>query len=487
MSFCSFSEGAGMYGVTPIENIFLMEYLPAAPEGFLRVYLYARMLCLHPELGGELTDVARSLKMDEDAVFNAMSYWERQGLVQRLSDRPPTYAMLPVRSSGSAPAPMETSYYKYKKFNSSLQAIFGPQNLLHPKQYETAADWVEILGFEEDAVLRMVEAYLKRKRSRTPDLNRLFAELNKTALGWSERGVRTAEDVEKAMEFDERVDKTAQSVLKQFALRRQPTVDELNLVKKWLKEWGFGEEEIIAACAETTKSRTPTMAYLNSILENRRKGDGSFEAVKTVLKELGAREAQPTPDQKQSYEALLAAGFEPAVIRLAAVQCCRKGKNRFEDLEWMLGKWAEQKLFRADAAEAYLKAMNRTTAEVRALLEKCGSVRRPGMDDLTMYESWRADWSEDVIGYAAGCARGMQLPMRYIDRILGEWKKSGVTTVEEAKAQHEGHRAQTGTAGAPAAVRNPALNYEQRTHTEDDYAGLFINLDDEYGNGGDGA
>ena len=67
MPFCSFSEGAAMFDVTPIENMFLLEYLPTAPDGYLRVYLYARMLCLHPELGGEMADVAKALHMEEEA------------------------------------------------------------------------------------------------------------------------------------------------------------------------------------------------------------------------------------------------------------------------------------------------------------------------------------------------------------------------------------------------------------------------------------
>ena len=73
MPFCRFAEGAGMYDVTPIENMFLLEYLPSAPEGFLRVYLYARMLTLHPELGEDIADVARALRMDEESVYNAMT------------------------------------------------------------------------------------------------------------------------------------------------------------------------------------------------------------------------------------------------------------------------------------------------------------------------------------------------------------------------------------------------------------------------------
>ena len=69
MAFCGFAKGAAMYDTTPIENMFLMEHLPAAPAQYVKVYLYARMLCLHPELGGTAADVAAMLRMDEDAVL----------------------------------------------------------------------------------------------------------------------------------------------------------------------------------------------------------------------------------------------------------------------------------------------------------------------------------------------------------------------------------------------------------------------------------
>ena len=111
MPFCSFSEGAAMFDVTPIENMFLLEYLPTAPDGFLRVYLHARMLCLHPELGQEIGDVARALNMEEDAVLNAFQYWEQQGLVEKLSDRPASYAIRPLRGDAAVRAEADRDYY----------------------------------------------------------------------------------------------------------------------------------------------------------------------------------------------------------------------------------------------------------------------------------------------------------------------------------------------------------------------------------------
>ena len=109
MAFCSFDRDGALYDSTPIENMFLLEYLPTAPENYLRVYLYARMLCLHPELGEDLSDMAQTLHMEESQISDAMTYWERQGLVRRLTDRPPTYAILPVRSGGASD-PMERDY-----------------------------------------------------------------------------------------------------------------------------------------------------------------------------------------------------------------------------------------------------------------------------------------------------------------------------------------------------------------------------------------
>ena len=104
----------------------------------------------------------------------------------------------------------------------------------------------------------MVEAQLKKSRARKPDPDRIFTQLDKLAQQWSERGVRTAEDVERAMSADEGVRRAASAVAKQLGLRRAATPEELKLVEKWLGEWAFTQEEILAACAETTKSRTPT-------------------------------------------------------------------------------------------------------------------------------------------------------------------------------------------------------------------------------------
>jgi len=487
MAFFSFAEGSAMFDSTPVENLFLMEYLSSAPEACLRVYLYGRMLALHPELGGDMADTARFLHMDEEAVYEALAYWERQGLARRLTDRPPTYELLPLRGEAAGHGPMEQSYYAYRDFNAALQALFG-RKLIEPHEYRVANDWLDVLGYDQDAALRLARYGVETSRSREPGPKGVFDRMNKVAAAWADRGCRTLEDVERMIAQQEDVYPVAKAVLKRFSLRREPTLDELDLAKKWVGDWKLSQEQILEACGETTKASKPSFAYLDAILRSRREGDDAlWEPLSRVLRELDAAQAQPTPDQLRRYAELRAAGFEADAILLAAIQCHRRKKTRFEDVEWMLRRWGEQGIRTRAGAEAYIDDMSRKAERVRALLEACGLERRPTMSDLALYDSWRGVHDEAVILYAAQCARGMQVPMKYMDRLLGLWREGGGGTVEEARAAREAARADRAAAqSAPGAPANPALNYEQREYREEDFGDdFFIDLD-HYGEGGDG-
>ena len=96
-------------------------------------------------------------------------------------------------------------------------------------------------------------------------------------------------------------------------MNRRPTVNELDCVRRWIEDWKLTEQDVIAACAQTTKSRAPSIDYLDAILKARVESGSNdhFEAVKELLRELGASNAMPTPDQTRKYAALLEQGFEP--------------------------------------------------------------------------------------------------------------------------------------------------------------------------------
>ena len=470
MAFLSFDHGAVVYGATPVENMFLLEYLPTAPDDCLRVYLYARLLCGHPEMGGSVSDVASALRLPDEAVEDAFRYWEREGLVRRLSDHPPTYALLPMRGAGAA-SEMDQHYYQFRDFNASLQRLFGDV-ILHG-EVSIPQEWVTVFGYTAEAALKIVEYGLTGLRYSRKTPRATLRKLDNTAREWSERGARTLADVERMIAEKSGDMRMAEAVLKRFGLRRRPTEDELALARKW-RGWGFETEAILEGCAAMTNAQNPSFAYLDRVLEGRYlQTDANFAALREVLRELGTS-AQPTPETLRRYARFLEAGFEAGTVTAAAVALNAQNRHRFEDLERLLAQWAEKGLFRVDAAEAYLQRQRTLQAEMIELLRLAGSDRTPGLADIALFEGWKARFSPEMLRLAAEQSRGKGAAVAAIDKLLAAWEKEGVATPDQARARRE-------RAAGKKGFDNPALRYEQRA-IEGDGDELFTDLTQYRGN-----
>ena len=478
MPLAGFAESTGLFGATPLENMFIFEYLPKAPDGAVRVFIYLRMLAGHPEMGETCADAARALGISEDELVRWMNYWEQMGLVQRVSDQPISFEFLPINAQGGLTDPLEREYYTYRDFHANLQAHFDAENIVHGKELAMANDWVNIFGLSQEAALRAVELQMKHSRAKKPET--VFAALDKLVRGeWARMGIHTPEEVEQALQNGQRRGKLARSVAKRLGIARDLTQDELALAGKWLGEWKLSEDDVLSACQETTKSRNPSFAYLDAILASRMQDDGTYAGLRRVLAELGGAGRLPTPDEQKTYRAWIGQGFEPETVQLAAVQSARGGKRRMEDVGALLDKWRARSLLKYADAESFVRESMQLADEVRALLERAGSDRRVRMSDIEALQGWKRQFAQELIEFAADQSRGKKEPVSYMTALLNRWAERGVEDVEGARREQ---------AAQPSAAQpkfdNPALRYEQRTYRDEDYDGLFVDLDHYTENGG---
>lgn len=63
------------------------------------------------------------------------------------------------------------------------------------------------------------------------------------------------------------------------------------------------------------------------------------------------------------------------------------------------------------------------------------TTRRAGNADRAWIEKWLAAMPMDVILLAAERAQGTQLPRKYMGKLLANWQKKGIKTVEEAQKE----------------------------------------------------
>ena len=90
-----------LWDATAVSNAFLCEFMPAAPDGYVKVYLYGLMYAhggmLEEE--GVLDDLAKALEMHRADVEQALRYWERCRLLSRVQDQPPVYRFASVQQA----------------------------------------------------------------------------------------------------------------------------------------------------------------------------------------------------------------------------------------------------------------------------------------------------------------------------------------------------------------------------------------------------
>lgn len=480
MPFASFPDNFAMYDVTPVENLFLLEYLPHAPGDFVRVYLYGLMRCRHPAKDDGLEEMAGALGMTREQVLSAFRYWERQGLVTGLSDNPPTFQYLDVRSTLLAAAREESDAYAYGDFNRRLQAMFAEP--LESRHYAQAMEWAEDLGLTADVVLILVKSQtelLTLKNGGKPrSLAYAFKALSQEAMRWAEKGVRTVEAAEIEAQKSLPPYRAARLVLDELNLRRNPTAAEIALSRKWLETWNLTDTDIRWALTQTTKSANPSFAYLDGILARRHAGaatparEDSREAVKKVLFELGAGSRLPTDEITAAYESFLVRGFAPETVLRAAQGLNKKNRHAFRDLEEVLEKWLSLGLTTPEAASAYVQKRGELRALTLSVFEKAGISKNPAEADLDQTEKWLLQASPEMILLAAEQSAGLKLPQRSMQKRLSEWAAAGIATPEAAKTFKRPGAG--GSGSAPAA--NPALGYAQRSYSPDFFDDFFVDL-----------
>lgn len=489
MALCTFADRFSMFDVTPVENLFIEEFMPHANGEFVKVYLYGLHLCYHPTGDMGLPAMATALGLEENTVEDAFTYWERRGIVRKLSDNPKAYAYINLKElMVSGKGGEDDISQSNRAFNQNLQDLFGSR-LLHGPEYEKMYLLMEDFGFSPDAALLLVKHCIESSGKGT---SVTFSAIEKEGKRWAKRGAVTltaAEDYVRTLSADFA---GAKDVLSFLGQKRSPTVPEEQMYSKWRSEWGFSHEAVLHACGETIKIREPNFGYLDKILENRKdKGQmtslemeagekaraEAFKPVREVLERLGQKGVSVTEDDAALYSKWRSAGFTHEAVLLAANQAHSRGQSTMNELSMRLRDYAVQRLFTKDAMTEYIKKEEAVFEVLRA----SGAKQSPTKEDVAMYAAWiRRGYSKALILEAA--RRGKGKPMPYIHKVLENWAAKGITTVDAAQREQEGFAAKSGDvsrSGVPqASSTRPGKEvsghrFEQREYTDAQMEELF--------------
>lgn len=353
---CSLERGAAVTGVTPVQNLFIMEYMPKAPEGYVRVYLYGLMLCSCR--GFETLDLPVGLGISEEEALEAFLYWQEMGLVRIVETEP-----LNIEYRMTAAVPFKGASRRYGSLIAALNKVCKPR-VFAPQELSKIYDWIDVFGMDEATAVMLVRRCMDMKGAKVS-----IQYMDKAARAWADEGILTPDLAEQRIMMETELKSGAKAIYDRWRKSGRPTEDELELYRKWTGDWGMTHEEILAACPAMTSADKPTFAYLNGILETMRNGGGVREylsaqsAAEEIARQMYIRagiQGLPTRKEKDSVFMWLNPWHMEAETALYAAELSAGVSRPFAKAIKLMESWHEKGITSLIAArESYESSLNK--------------------------------------------------------------------------------------------------------------------------------
>lgn len=443
MSFCKFSSQSVANNKTEIDNIFINDFLPYAPENAVKVYLYGLYKCSSSSAyDNTIENFSKVLKIPEDEIMDIFSYWENEGLVQILNAVPVEIRYLPLKNVLNNNRKYNLS--KYGNFSDKAQEIIEGR-MISPTEYGEYFDTIETFHIEPEAFLMIMKYCVNTKGG-----NVGYPYIIAVAKNWAYDNVRTVSDVEDRLITYERNSDDIKLVLKTMGSKKTPTIEEKELFLKWTKELGFELGVIIEVVKLKKSSWKMTfekldeilMGYyemklmsITDILEYENNKTSLFKLAKAVSKELGLYYENVESIVEKYISKWISMGFgEDAILKIAEY-CFLSSVRKFEGMNSFIQKFYKLGLLSVQGLNEYFNDILAEDEEIKEILKLLGVDRQVTSYDREFYKNWKYNWniSFDLIKYGASLACGKSQAMRYLNGILANWNSQKIKTVEEAK------------------------------------------------------
>ena len=444
MSFCKFSSSYVLENKTVVDNIFINDFLPYAPDDCVKVYLFGLSRCSNASAtDNNITNFANVLNMTVEEVEKAFMYWQEQGLVQVLSTKPIEVRYLPISSNLGNVKKYKVD--KYTDFNLQIQEILN-ERLITPTEYAEYYEVIENCHIEPEALLMIAKYCADLKGSSVR-----YHYINTVAKNWEKEGVRTSIDVENKIQELGVLDDKVSIVLSAMGTKRKVQLEDVQMLNCWLDEFDFELNTIVYVAKRLSAKKKIDILYLNNILlkyyemkllsiqeieEYENNKQEMFDIAKSVVKNLGLYYEDLTKVVDTYILSWQQMGYGKEILESVSDYCFKSSIRTLEGLNDVILKFFKLGITTLDAFEEYLTDIVSIDNKILEILDKLGIKRNVNNFDRTYYKTWIDDWGfgDEMLDYAISISAGKSSAMQYMNKILSNWKQQNIKTIEQAKS-----------------------------------------------------
>ena len=445
MPFCSLAGEAAIFASTPLDNLFIQEYMLRAPGSYVKVYIYGLMQSIYPSTAeSDITKFASALALEPQVVNDAFAYWKRKRLL-RYDEKRNSYIFLDIRASMSEPSQsqLDSKLFEYAELNEQLNNI-SQKRAFTARELDIVYDWIEIFHITHEAVIILVEYCIKKYQTKAS-----IEKMDVIARKWHKNDITTAE---KAREYLLGIDlrnSSANKILTKMGISfRNVSQDEHLLYEKWIS-WGFTLDAIMSV--DMSGVQNPNFKYLDKVLadyhsrglhtarlikENINNEGSLLAKVQGFAFQLGVKTI--TPEIKSYYLNWHDNyNMNDEAIMITCKEASKRGINSFNEVNSIIESLARRNKKSAEDIKADFKL----ETYMYKILKETGVSRSVTQNDKALLTTWLQSVSMDIILLAASYCASSPRPFAALKKIVEDWISKNVKTIEQAKSMHESHSA----------------------------------------------
>lgn len=458
MSFCVLAKENPFGDIVALEGEFVRTFLKDMPPEFVKLYVFCQYALTNDVRCGSISELASACAVTVESVEAALEYFSSEQLLSVASRSPLAIEVRSVREAAEKKnSELPGVLSGYGDYFAALRALVGRE--MKPSEMEKAKEWVEVYQLPEPVIMLLVQHCMDGIRKSSKKTRSIFAYIDAAARAWAENGITTLSEAEHYLSVYELEHHVVNDVMLHIGIRRMPSVEEVRLYEKWTGEWGFSHEDIINACAETTKTANPSFAYLDKIIEGMRDGAAKTGQTEEFLRKTRTKREEAaellrtmglggnvTQELLDIIKAAKLSGFDAEALQFVAKTLGKRAYKSVESFERELALWQERGITTAKAMEEYNTARKGDDEKIKALYAAMGVDAAVSAEDRRIYSFL--------------CAKGFT-------------QEKMLAIANECSGMKELRRKLTG-----GAKRTSAHDYDERTSEQNDIYTALDELED---------
>lgn len=319
-------------GDTPIENIFINDYMPLAEGTYVKVYLMGYKYAKDRQGNFNNETIAKDLKLPLSDVLNAWTYWENEGIViKHETEDEYNYIIefvnlkqlyidnvykhiaknIPEKNYVDSQELITSSRsQENKEMMEEIEEMFGRPLKINEKQ--KIVIWLNTYKTKPEIMTQAFSYCINNKKVKR------FSYIESVVSAWHDEGV---DDIESMVEYlEKRNDRFSMysRISKALGFNRTLTEAEMKTIDKWF-DWGYSMDMILRCLENSTKINNPNINYFDSIM--------------CSWNEKGFKNIEDLVNDKKTE-----------VKTKSSIKEVQKQKNKFHNFDQKIKNYSEQEL-----------------------------------------------------------------------------------------------------------------------------------------------